>query len=154
MSADNGIIILRTIGTPKYKPSGDPNYEWRVHECQNLEEFDYVPAGHFEKPDKRFWNLPYVWSYFSKEKVFNTAEEASEYARTLLDATCVCEYGICVYEMDEAFPTRHQVMRFQFETLSNTLQDLGNPTDDLPRVLREFAWELRHFLALGLDEDQ
>lgn len=91
MSADNGIYIA------KFK-SGYRDYEYRVSECQAIENCDYS----VEFPDKII--DAYRVLYFGHSPVFKTIDMALDHAHKLSAKTSFLEYGIGTIDYNASFP--------------------------------------------------
>ena len=98
MSADNGIYILRTPARPVRTGNSYVNqhdvYEYRVAECQAIENIDYHDL--------------YANAYFGDCVPTYSEDEALKTAHRLLkeisDSGGICEYGVAIMRKDFPFP--------------------------------------------------
>jgi hypothetical protein len=97
MSADNGVYILES-------PTRDGGREWRVDECQNIEDCDIPEVGD-----------AYLVTKFSRSKVYTDYPAAVTAAWSMHEeilAECVedgvppiVEYGVSELSHQDPFPT-------------------------------------------------
>jgi hypothetical protein len=141
MSADNGVYLLES-------PTALGRKEYRVAECQSIEDLTYKPEG-FPGDGQRFWNLLALWHKFGQCKVFLNESDAWDAAREIHHGLDVCEYGIGPVILDRIFPTRAEVFNFAMTSLRFELQSTTNDDTPVPsRLLYQIRFALVDVLEL------
>lgn len=146
MSADNGIYILESLV--------HDGKEYRVAECQAIENINYVPKSFYAPDDKSFWNLPSLWASFGKCQIFHDEAAALQEAQRLYrdPSMVVCEYGISTIQMDRSFPTFDDVLKFALSELDHSFACITNDANPVKgRVLYNIRFSLESMLHLLIE---